>query len=159
MSWSEPSAMASMAKPKKSKRRTTRSARGSQAAQPRKATMPTGRLMKKTQRQSQLSVSQPPSVGPMIGPTMIPAPQSAMACPAFSRGLMSSRKVCDSGTMAAPKTPCSSRKPTIEGRLQDRPQAIEASVKPTIETRNSSRLPIRSASQPVTGVMIAAATM
>ena len=43
--------------------------------------MPTGRLMKNTQRQLKLSVSQPPSVGPMIGPTMMPAPQIAMAWP------------------------------------------------------------------------------
>ena len=39
------------------------------------------------------------------------------------------------------------------------PQSIEATVKPTTETRNSSRRPKRSASQPVTGVMMAAATM
>ncbi len=45
------------------------------------------------------------------------------------------------------------------GRLQAMPQAIEVATNPTIETRNSSRLPIRSASQPVTGVMIAEATM
>ena len=39
------------------------------------------------------------------------------------------------------------------------PQSIEATVKPTTEMRNSSRRPMRSESQPVSGVMIAAATM
>jgi hypothetical protein len=46
-----------------------------------------------TQRQFSASVSQPPSVGPMIGPTMMPAPQIAMAWPWRSFGLMSSRNV------------------------------------------------------------------
>ncbi len=85
---------------------------------PEKASTPTGTLMKKTQRQLKLSVSQPPSVGPRIGPTMMPAPQIAIAWPCFSRGLMSSRTACDSGTSAAPKTPCSRRKSTISVRLQ-----------------------------------------
>ena len=81
-------------------------ARADRPRMPRKARMPTGRLMKNTQRQLKLSVSQPPSVGPTIGPTMMPAPQMAMAEPWRSFGLMSSRKVCDSGTIAAPNTPC-----------------------------------------------------
>ena len=44
-------------------------------------------------------------------------------------------------------------------RLQAMPQGIEVTTKPTTEVRNSSLRPKRSASQPVTGVMIAAATM
>ncbi len=123
------------------------------------ARMPTGRLMRKTQRQSKLSVSQPPSVGPMIGPTMIPAPHIAIACPCRSRGLMSRRKVCDKGTMAAPKTPCNRRKNTIEVRLQAPAQATDAATKPAMERMKNSLRPMRSAIQPVSGVMIAAATM
>ena len=115
--------------------------------------------MKNTQRQLKLSVSQPPSVGPMIGPTMMPAPQMAIAWPWRSFGLMSSRKVCDNGTIAAPNTPCSRRNSTMLSRLHARPQAMEVTTKPTTEVRNSSLRPTRSDSQPVTGVMIAAATM
>ena len=48
--------------------------------------MPKGRLTKNTQRQEKLSVSQPPSVGPMIGPSMTPMPQMAMAWPRCSNG-------------------------------------------------------------------------
>ena len=44
-------------------------------------------------------------------------------------------------------------------RLHDTPQSIDMTVKPTTEIRNSSLRPNRSDSQPVTGVMIAAATM
>ena len=53
--------------------------RGRKTIRPASARMPTGRLTKKTQRQLKVSVSQPPRVGPMIGPTMIPAPQIAIA--------------------------------------------------------------------------------
>ena len=95
----------------------------------------------------------------MIGPTMIPAPHSAIAWPNFSGGLMSSRMVCDKGTMAAPKTPCNSRNATIAVMLQASPHSIEAATKPMMQATNTSLRPKRSASQPVTGVMIAAATM
>lgn len=121
--------------------------------------IPTGRLMKNTQRQLKLSVSQPPRVGPMIGPTMIPAPHSAIAWPCFSRGLMSSMKVCASGTMAAPKTPWSTRKATIEPSDQLSPQATEAATNPATEIRNSRFRPSRSAIHPVSAVTIAAATI
>ena len=95
----------------------------------------------------------------MIGPTMMPAPHIAIACPCFSRGLMSSRNVWLSGTIAAPKSPCRMRKPTIEPRFQLSPHAIEESTKPTTEVRNTLRRPNLSETQPVIGVMIAAATM
>ena len=39
------------------------------------------------------------------------------------------------------------------------PHSTEATVKPAIETRNTRLRPKRPASQPVSGVMIAAATM
>ena len=121
--------------------------------------MPTGRLTKNTKRQLKVSVSQPPSVGPMIGPTMMPAPQIAIAWPCSSFGLMLRSTVWESGTSAAPNRPCSTRKRIISSRLVAKPQAIEATTKPAVETMNSSRSPKRSESQPVTGVMIAAATM
>src|SRR3984885_9458809 len=43
--------------------------------------MPNGRLTKNTQRHEYESVSQPPSVGPMIGPSITPMPQIAIAEP------------------------------------------------------------------------------
>ena len=90
---------------------------------------------------------------------MAPAPQIAMAWPCFSGGLMSSSTACESGISAAPNTPCSTRKITISGRLVAMPQSMEAAVKPAMEIRNIRLRPIRSASQPESGVMIAADTM
>src|SRR5512142_632845 len=60
---------------------------------------------------------------------------------------------------AAPATPWASRNSTISGREVAMPQSIEATVKPPIESRNIFFRPIRSASQPDRGVMIAAETM
>ena len=64
-------------------------------------------------------------VGPMIGATMMPAPQSAIAWPCRSRGLMSMITDCESGASAAPKAPCRMRKSTISSRLKAVPQSAE----------------------------------
>src|ERR1700733_8023086 len=86
-------------------------------------------------------------------------PHTAIAWPCFSRGLMSSRIDCDSGTSEAPKIPCSKRDATICVSVSDKPHSAEATVKPPIE-KISSRLTLsRSDSQPVSGVAIAAATI
>ena len=104
-------------------------------------------------------MSQPPSVGPRIGPTITPIPQIAIAWPCFSRGLMSSRIDCDSGTSAAPNTPCSRRAPTICTSVSASPHSADATVKPAIDTISSRFTLSRSDSQPVSGVAIAAATI
>ena len=67
--------------------------------------------------------------------------------------------VCDSGTRAAPNTPCSTRNSTICGSVCAMPHSIEATVKPATETRNSRFSPNRPERNPVGGVMMAAATM
>ena len=95
----------------------------------------------------------------MIGPSIAPMPHTAIAWPCFSGGLMSSSTDWLSGISAAPQTPCSRRNSTISTRLPAMPHRAEAMVKPMIETRNTSLRPNRAASQPVTGVMIAAETM
>jgi len=86
-------------------------------------------------------------------------PQIAIAGPWRSGGLMSSRIAWLIGMSAAPNMPWSSRKPTSSPRLVAMPHSPEAMVKPMIEICISRLRPIRPASQPVSGVMIAAATM
>ncbi len=90
---------------------------------------------------------------------MTPMPHTAIAEPCFSGGLMSISTICDMGTSAAPKTPCSRRAPTIWPREFDRPHKAEATVNPTTDARKICFCPKRSTSQPVNGVAIAAATM
>ena len=72
---------------------------------------------------------------------------------------MSSRIDCDSGTSAAPNTPCSRRAPTICTSVSDSPHSADATVKPAIDTISSRFTLSRSDSQPVSGVAIAAATI
>ena len=85
--------------------------------------------------------------------------QTAIARPWRSGGLMSSRVACDIGISAAPDNPWTRRASTICGSDCARPHSAEASVKPSIEYRKILRRPKRPASQPESGVMIAAATM
>ena len=66
---------------------------------------------------------------------------------------------CDSGTSAAPNTPCSRRNATISGSVPATPHSIEATVNPIIEIRNSRFRPNRAEIQPTGAVMIAAAVM
>ncbi len=148
-----------MPKPKKSKARSFLGVLGISAVRMKSASAPTGRFTRNTARQSNVSVSQPPRVGPMIGPTMMPAPKMAMAWPSFSRGLMSIIVAWASGASTAPQMPCATRNSTISSRLVAMPQSSEAPVKPI--TANSSRLrrPMKSANQPVSGVAMAAATI
>ena len=94
-----------------------------------------------------------------MGPRIAPAPQMAMAWPCFSGGLMSSSTAWESGIRAAPNTPWSRRNSTISTRLPAMPQSMEATVKPAMEIRNRVLRPIRWASQPVIGVIRAAATI
>ncbi len=72
---------------------------------------------------------------------------------------MSSSTACDSGISAAPNTPCNRRNSTISTRELEMPHTADATVKPPMETWNTILRPSLPASQPVSGVMIAAATM
>ena len=63
----------------------------------------------------------------MIGPRIVPMPNTAMACPWRSGGLICSRIACDSGISPAPATPCKARKRTSSPRLVAAPHSAEAS--------------------------------
>src|ERR1700704_2425398 len=95
----------------------------------------------------------------MIGPMIVPMPNTAMAWPWRCGGLICKSVACDSGISPAPATPCRARKNTSSPRLPAAPHSAEASVKPMTETRKIYLMPNRPASQPVSGIMIAAQTM
>ena len=95
----------------------------------------------------------------MIGPQIVPTPNTAIACPCRSGGLICNRVACDSGMRPAPATPCRARNATSWPRLVAAPHSAEARVKPMIEARKIGLMPNRPASQPVSGIMIAEQTM
>ena len=90
--------------------------------------MPTGRLMKKVQRQENWSVSQPPRVGPTTGATTMPRPNKAVAVPRWVGGKLSNRMAWESGCMAPPPKPCKIREITSIGMEVAIPQVSEANV-------------------------------
>ena len=65
----------------------------------------------------------------------------------------------ESGTSAAPNTPCSRRNRTICVRFWATPHSIDATVKPIRQTSMKFLRPKRADSHPTGAVMIAAATM
>ena len=123
------------------------------------ASAPIGRLIRNTQRQSKLSVSQPPRTGPAMGPIITPAPKIAIAVPCFSRGLMSNNVAWASGTMNAPATPWTARNSTISVRFWATAHSKDAPVKTITDQTNNGLRPILSASQPVIGMAMAEATI
>ena len=90
---------------------------------------------------------------------MMPMPHIAIAAPCFSFGKASSSSDCEIGTSDAPNTPCRMRNSTISPMPVAIPHSSEATVKPLTAMISRRRRPSRPASQPVTGVRIAAATM
>ncbi len=87
-----------------------------------------GTLTKKIHRHDNESVSQPPRVGPMAGPSAAPTPKSAEAIGNSEGGNASSMMVRATGRIAPPPMPCSMRKKTSEGRFQEIPQSTEATT-------------------------------
>src|SRR3984893_519137 len=89
------------------------------------AISPTGKLMKKIQRQSQVSVMKPPNVGPSTGATTVAIAVTPNAHPRFSDVNVSRTIDCWPGCRPPPKKPCSSRKTMSCGRLVAVPQRKE----------------------------------
>ena len=100
-----------------------------------RAMTPNGTLMKKIQCQDQLSVIQPPSKGPMMGPPRHPhavnrgGHADLLDREGFPEGLPG-----ESGCRAPPPMPCMTRKKTRLWRFQDRPQKSELTVKRLTES-------------------------
>ena len=95
--------------------------------------MPIGRLMKKHQCQLELSVIQPPSVGPSVGATMMPSRKIAWTIPCSSRGKIWRSVACAVESSAAPPAPWSSRQSTSSPSVVAVPHSNEATMNRMIE--------------------------
>jgi len=99
------------------------------------ATMPIGRLIRKIQCQEAMSISQPPRIGPKIGPSSIGMPSTAITRPTRSGPAARVRIVMPSGISMPPPRPWRTRKATsisIEF-------AREQSTEPRVNRRTASR--------------------
>jgi hypothetical protein len=72
---------------------------------------------------------------------------------------MRSSVAWDNGISPAPAIPCIARKTTSSVRLEAAPHSADAIVKQPTEAMNIHLMPKWPASQPVSGIMIAAHTM
>ena len=77
-----------------------------------RATTPIGRLMRKIQCQLKWSMSQPPRIGPKIGPSSIGMPRTAMSRPIRFGPAARVMIVMPSGMSMPPPRPCRTRKAT-----------------------------------------------
>src|SRR5487761_2031661 len=94
----------------------------------------------------------------MMGATITPMLQIAIALPRCSPGKTCSMMDCDNGTSAAPNTPCRKRNSTICARLVAMPHKAEVMTKPAMLISRNRFWPIRSVMKPVSGMMMAAIT-
>jgi hypothetical protein len=89
------------------------------------AAMPIGMLMKKIQRQETSSTSQPPRIGPTIGPRSIGTPMMLMTRPTRCGPAARVRIVMPAGMSMPPPSPWSTRKAMSDSADQARPDRIE----------------------------------
>ena len=96
--------------------------------------MPIGTLIKKIQCQLAAWISQPPRIGPPIGPSSIGTPSTAITRPTRSGPAARVMMVMPSGISMPPPRPCSTRK-AISGPMS---QAKLHRTEPTDEQRVSA---------------------
>ena len=96
---------------------------------------PTGTLIRKIQCQDAVSTSQPPSVGPMSGPTKPGMVTKPMACKNWSRGNVRSTTKRPTGSSKAPPKPWSTRAATSRSRRGDKAHKTEPSTKALMAPR------------------------
>ena len=88
---------------------------------------------------------------------MMPMPQTAMASPRWPSGKISQRMACDSGISGPPPMPWKMRAMMRKVRFGASPDRKELTVKSVVQSRKKRRRPMKPASHPVAGMMIALA--
>lgn len=119
-----------MSMPAKSKRdAASGSSFGSSRHDSSSVTTPIGTLMKKIQRQLTASTSQPPRIGPPIGPSSIGTPSTAITRPIRCGPAARVRIVMPQGISMPPPKPCRTRNPISVSMFHARPASIEVAAR------------------------------
>ena len=98
------------------------------------AAMPIGMLMKKIQRHEKSSTSQPPRIGPRIGPSIIGTPMIAITRPTRCGPAARVRIVMPAGISMPPPRPWRTRKTISDSADQAAPDRAEPARKRPIES-------------------------
>ena len=133
--------------------------RGRMRSESASAVIPIGMLMKKIQRQETSSTSQPPRIGPTIGPSSIGTPMTLMIRPTRCGPAARVRIVMPAGMSIPPPRPWRTRKTISDSADQARPDRIEPHRNSASDSMYSRFVPKRSAAQPVTGMTVASASV
>jgi hypothetical protein len=124
----------------------------------RKIARPSGRLTRKTQRQSAVSASSPPSAGPVAAASAAEAPHVPTAAARRATGYSGRISASETGTLIAAPAPCTMRAATSASQLGAAAHATDAATNRRIPARNTRLRPRRSATPPA-GTSSAAMTM
>ena len=121
--------------------------------------MPNGTLRRKIQRQFAYVVMKPPTGGPTTGATIAGHVMVEMACIRRLFSVLRTTISRPTGTIMAPPMPCSKRAAVNSVTFCDMPHSTDATVNTPIALKNTVREPQRSATQPLTGMKIASASI
>ena len=135
------------------------SSRGSTRSDITSAAIPIGMLMKKIQRHDTSSTSQPPRIGPPIGPRSIGTPMMLMTRPTRCGPAARVRIVMPAGISMPPPRPCRTRNAISDSADHARPDRIEPHRNRASDSMYSRFVPNRSAAQPVIGITVASASV
>ena len=116
------------------------------------AASPTGTFRKKIHRHDAYVVRNPPTGGPSSGAIRPGQVISAMALVSAVFSVVRNTASRPTGTIMAPPNPCTTRAATNGHRLLQAPHRMEPTVKIMIAAVNTSRVPNRSATHPLSGM-------
>ena len=116
------------------------------------AARPTGTLTKKISRHDSQCTMSPPTVGPSSGPISAGMMTKFIAISSSDLGKVRMMASLPTGIIIAAPMPWRMRVATSIGALTARPHRTDARVKIATATPNTSRVPNRSAIQPLTGM-------
>jgi hypothetical protein len=120
-----------------------------------RATMPSGMLMRNSQRQLAWVTMSPPASGAMTGATSPGHTMKAISRMMSCLSAFMSTVNRPTGTIIAPPTPCRTRSATSSPRLVLVAHSNDATVKITMAARNTFLAPSRAASHPLSGISTA----
>ena len=120
---------------------------------------PIGRLIRKIHLQLEVSMSQPPRIGPPIGASSMGMLRIDIRRPS-RRGPASRVKIMNPrGNSMPPPMPCNTRNMMSSRMFDASAHSSEPSVNASTEPMKSRLVPNRSAAQPVIGITVANASV
>ena len=131
--------------------------RGSETHATTAAMMPGSTLIKKSQCQEYVSVSQPPTTGPTVGASTAKTPAIVVATDCSRNGNRIKTAEKTAGIKVPPEKPCTMRHRINVAKLLLKAQAIDASVKAETAMTNSHRMVKARVRKPVSGIAMISA--